>query len=245
MRPDVHAEKGLECMDCHSMKSLIAGQTAARTCRDCHEPDPAVIEHGIAGHLRNMECYSCHSAWAAQEYGTFFLRIGRDNGETIRNFGGARPQGEYLVRTYLRKQDAPPLGVNEKGLISPIRPQFIAYYSDLRAGATAEVENRLVAAQWKAFFPHTVRRGTPMCDACHDNPRRFLYEKAEDRIYRIDLDGLGLSSFWNQQGQTLSNGTFVGPRRFADITEKGADYTKAYVKKWKQLIEHVGDSSKE
>ena len=149
------------------------------------------------------------------------------------------------MRTYLRRQDAPPLGVNAAGRISPIRPQFIAYYSDLRGSGPPPVENRLVAAQWKAFFPHTVRRGTPMCDACHDSPRRFLREKEEDRIYRTDLDGLGLSSFWSQQGQTVINGTFVGPQRYAEIMRKDADYTKAYVEKWKSLIEHVGDSSRD
>lgn len=245
MRPDIHAEKGLECMDCHSMQSLVAGQVAAKTCRDCHEPDPEVVEHGIKGHLAGMECYSCHSAWAAQEYGSFFLRVGADNEEMVKRFRGVRQQGEYLRSTYLRKQDAPPLGVNAKGLISPIRPQYIAYYSDLRESDQPAPENVLVAAQWKAFFPHTVRRGTPMCDACHDNARRFLYEKAEERIYLIDQDGLGLSSFWNQQGQTVVNGTFVGPERYAEIINKDADYTKAYVEKWKQLIEHVDASSKE
>src|SRR6056297_831355 len=196
MRPDIHSEKGLECMDCHDMQSLIAGETSARSCRDCHEPDSQVIEHGIAAHLEKMECYSCHSAWAAQEYGTFFLRIGADNPEAVERFRAAEaPSGDYLVRTYLRQQDTPPLGINSSGRVSPIRPQFIAYYSDLRQDGPPPVENRLVATQWKAFFPHTVRRGTPMCDACHDNPRRFLHEPEEDRIYRTDLDGLGLSSF--------------------------------------------------
>ncbi len=246
MRPDIHAEKGLECMDCHDMQSLIAGETSARSCRDCHEPDPQVIEHGIAAHLEKMECYSCHSAWAAQEYGTFFLRIGADNPEAVERFRAAEaPSGDYLVRTYLRQQDTPPLGINSSGRVSPIRPQFIAYYSDLRQDGPPPVENRLVATQWKAFFPHTVRRGTPMCDACHDNPRRFLHEPEEDRIYRTDLDGLGLSSFWNQQGQTVVNGRFVEPQRYAEMMRRDAAYTKAYVEKWKSLIEHVGDSSKD
>lgn len=245
MRPDIHAQKGLECQDCHSMQSLVAGQPTAKTCRDCHEPDPEVVEHRIEKHLEGMECYSCHSAWAAQEYGTFFLRTGTDNAELVQRFRGIPLQGEYVRSAYLRKQDAPPLGVNAKGLVSPIRPQFIGYYSDLRQNDPAAPENVLVAAQWKAFFPHTIRRGTPVCDACHDNARRFLYEKPEDRIYRIDLDGLGLSSFWDQQGQSVSNGSFVGPERYADIIEKDADYTKAYVEKWKQLIDNVDVSSKQ
>ncbi len=243
MRPDVHAEAGLECRDCHSMQSLLAGEPAAKRCRDCHQPDPEVVEHRIAGHLEKLECYACHSAWAPQEYGTFYLRIGRDNKETARRFRPAAPlPGDYLTRAYLRRQDVPPLGINAAGRVSPIRPQFIAYYSDLRGDGRPVVDNRLLAAEWKAFFPHTVRRGSVMCDACHDDRRRFLLEPPEDRIYRIDREGLGLSSFWDQQGQTVSNGAFVSPQQFSEITRKDAAYTRAYVERWQKLTGH-GDAS--
>ena len=245
MRPDVHFEVGMECKDCHSMQSLIAGQSASQGCEDCHQADPQVIEHGIAAHMEGMECYACHSAWAPQEYGTFYLRIG-DNKEAMKRFKvESELEGDYLVRAYLRQQNAPPLGVNDRGRISPIRPQFIAYYSDLRGGGPPEIENRLLAAQWKAFFPHTVRGGTVMCDDCHDNRRRYLLEKEEERIYRIDLDEMGLTSFWNQTGQKVSNGSFVSPQRFSVITKKSAAYSKAYVAKWKSLLDRVEDSSRE
>ena len=236
MRPDLHAELGMECKDCHSMKSLIAGQKAAQSCEGCHQPDPGVIEHSINAHMDKMECYACHSAWAPQEYGSFYLRLGHDNRETEKLFKTPPLKGEYLVRTYLRKQDAPPLGLNNRHRYSPIRPEFITYYSDLRGESPPEIENRLLAAEWKAFFPHTIRTGTIMCDGCHDNRRRFLLENQEDRLYRIDLDGLGLMSFWNRQGQNISNGSFVSPQQFSLIMKKDAAYTKAYVKRWKNLI---------
>ena len=245
MRPDLHAEIGLECQDCHSMQSLLVGARTGKTCNDCHTPDPQVIEHGIAGHMEGMECYACHAAWAPQEYGTFYLRVG-DNAAAARPFWFTPQDGsDYLVSAYLRRQDAPPLGLNAEGRISPIRPQFIAYYSDLREEGPPEIENRLVAAQWKAFFPHTIRSGTVMCDQCHDNRRRFLLEKDEERIYRIDLDGLGLNSFWQQAGQEVVNGAFVSPRRFAEFAAKNETYTKAYVEKWKSLVERVGASLKD
>ena len=75
MLPDVHAEKGLKCSACHSMKSLAAGQKSSKTCLDCHTPDRRILEHRISAHLERLECYACHSAWAAQEYGTFFLHF--------------------------------------------------------------------------------------------------------------------------------------------------------------------------
>lgn len=245
MRPDLHAEAGMECRDCHSMQSFLDGRTSAQGCEDCHQPDPGIIEHSIAGHMEKLECYACHSAWTAQEYGTFYLRMGKNNRKKANDFKAPGLDGEYLRRAYLKKQDSPPLGLNERQKLSPIRPQFIVYYSDLRQDGTPAIENRLLAAEWKAFFPHTIRRGTVMCDSCHQNARRFLLEKEEDRQYRIDLDGLGLSSFWNQAGQTIVNGAFVDPQMFSRISAKNEDYTKAYVEKWKSLIEAAEDSSKE
>lgn len=245
MRPDIHSELGMECKDCHSMRSLIAGQKAAQTCEGCHQPDPSVIEHSIAAHMDKMECYACHSAWAPQEYGNYYLRLGKNNREAENAFKTPPLRGEYLVRTYLRKQDKPPLGLNDQQRYSPIRPQFIAYYSDLRGGEFPLVENQLLGAEWKAFFPHTIRTGTVMCDSCHDDRRRYLLENEEDRLYRIDLDGLGLMSFWNQQGQTIRHGSFISPKQFSLLTTKDTAYTKAYIKRWKKLLGQDENFSKE
>ncbi len=245
MLPDLHAEIGLGCPDCHSMQSLVAGRPAAKQCRDCHQPSERVIEHRISAHLDKLECYACHSAWAPQEYGTFYLRLGADN-PAAKKFRLRKQKGsEYLKSAYLKQQNAPPLGLNASGRLSPIRPQFIAYFSDLRNDPPVGAENRLLTAQWKAFFPHTIRSGTVMCDGCHNDARRFLLEKAEDRIYRVDLDGLGLSSFWNRAGQQVVNGAFLEPARFEAMSARSADYTRAYVEKWKSLVDRVEDSSKD
>ncbi|HBB16659.1 MAG TPA: cytochrome C, partial [Syntrophus sp. (in: bacteria)] len=63
-----------------------------------------------------------------------------------------------MKSAYLRKQDAPPLGINAAGKVSPIRPEFIVYFTEIRNDRPVGQENRLLAAEWKAFFPHTIRR---------------------------------------------------------------------------------------
>jgi hypothetical protein len=78
-----------------------------------------------------------------------------------------------------------------------------------------------------------------MCDACHNNPKRFLLEKEEDRMYRLSKNGMSLASFWSQKGQTMGNGTFMTTERFEKMTSKSAEFKNAYVKKWKQLIKAV------
>jgi hypothetical protein len=238
MLPDVHAQAGMECGDCHSMKSLMAGKKSSKTCVDCHKADPAVIEHRIDAHKRNLECYACHSAWAAQEYGTFFVRF---KNSSNKQYFRLRPwdDAEYIKSGFLKTQDSPPLGVNQRGKISPIRPQFIVYFTDVKNNSPVGEENRLLAARWKAFFPHTIARGTVMCDACHNNPERFLLEKKEDRIYRLQKNGMSLESFWSQKGQTVANGSFMTPARFKKMASKSPEFKRACVKKWKQFIKAV------
>ncbi|MEI6208931.1 MAG: hypothetical protein WCP20_19310 [Desulfuromonadales bacterium] len=62
------------------------------------------VEHRISAHLERLECYACHSAWAPQEYGTFYLRF-RDS--TLKEDFDLKPGAspEYLRSAYLKKQD--------------------------------------------------------------------------------------------------------------------------------------------
>ncbi len=123
--------------------------------------------------------------------------------------------------------------------MAPIRPQFILFASEPGRGTA----NQLLAAEWKAFSPHTIRPGGPGCDACHASPRRFLLERDEDRLYRPDLDGLPLGSFWNSGGQTMQNGSFFPAGRFAAMNRKTAVFTRGYLIRWKQILERVAPSS--
>lgn len=241
MLPDVHFEKGLGCAACHDMASFLSGRKSAKSCTSCHQPSRKVLEHRIAAHLEKMECYACHSAWAPQEYGTFYLRF---IDSTLQNQYRLRNNdGEYVKSVYLKTQDAPPLGVNAAGRVSPVRPEFIAYFTEIRGDNVSGTENRLLAAEWRAFFPHTVRRGTPLCDGCHENRRRFLLEKPEERIYRLREDGMSLDSFWDHTGQRMVNGSFMEEKRYREMSARTPAYTKGYVEKWKSLVNRVDSSS--
>ena len=251
MTPDVHAEAGIKCGTCHSMASLVAGRKSSKSCLDCHKVSTKVVEHRIGAHLEKLECYACHSAWTPQEYGTFYLRFADSPSQDYYRVRGN--EGNYVKSAYLRKQDAPPLGINARGKVSPIRPQFLLYFSDIKndrpvgnwplATGPDLVENRLLAAEWKAFFPHTIRRGTVMCEGCHDTPRRFIMEKKEDRIYQLQADGMTLPSFWDRTGQKVTNGDFLPVSRYLLLTEKSPAYQKAYLQKWQNLINRVENSS--
>ena len=238
MLPDVHYSAGMTCGACHSMASLTGGKTSSKGCRDCHKPDVKVIEHRISAHMERLECYACHSAWGAQEYGTFFLRF-RDQRMKDDFDIKPGPSSEYLRTAYLKKQDVPPLGINSRGLVSPIRPQFISYYTDIMSARNGGPENILLAAEWRAYFPHTVQRGSVTCEGCHDNPTRFLLEPESRRIFNLKKDGMGLESFWLQKGQQVSNGSFMDAGRYQRMSRKSPAYTKAYIEKWKTFLNRV------
>lgn len=243
MRPDIHYEKGIGCGECHSMKSLASGRKSSKWCVDCHRISTRPVEHRIQAHLDRMECYACHSAWAPQEYGTFFLRFTESPSREDFWLKGSETPGEYLRSAFLKKQDGPPLGLNSRGMVSPIRPQYIAYYTHIRRERVVGRENRLVAAEWKAYFPHTVRRGTVMCDECHDVPAKYLLELRQDRIFRMGEDGMTLESFFDQSGQKVANGAFVSAAHYRRLSERRPAFQKGYLEKWQVFSGRAGSSS--
>jgi hypothetical protein len=224
------------------MASLARGEASSSSCRDCHTPPTEVIEHSIEAHRKKLECYACHSAWVAQEYGTFYLRF---TNSTHQRFFPLRPWGgeEYVKSAHIKKQNLPPLGVNSQGLVSPIRPQFIAFYTHVRGAETIGKENELLSATWRAVFPHTVRKGGPVCDRCHNAPKRFLLADPGAAVYKPGQDGLALGSYWSRSGQSVADGAFISPQRLQDMQKKNKLFVRAYIKKWKRILKAVEPSS--
>ena len=242
MLPDIHQERGLGCVDCHTVHGSAGhgqgGGGSVKGCRDCHRDiSRSVPEHAIAAHLEKMECWACHSAWAAQEYGTFLIKPATD--EQREAFAPLPEQGGWRRSAALRRQDPPPLGLNARGLVAPIRPQYVLLATDPARGW----ENRLLAAEWKAFFPHTIRRGTVTCGGCHETPRRFVLEPEDDRIYDLERDGLPLRSWWDQTGQRVANGAFFTRERYDLMNRRTPEYVREHLRQWQDLLNPDAGSS--
>lgn len=232
MASDIHHERGLACADCHTMSSMRAGKRAAKGCRDCHAPDVATSPgHDAAGPMAKVACASCHSAWEAQEYGTFLVRP--VTAEQKEAFALLPSLGPWKKSTALKRQGAPPLGLDEDGAVTPIRPHFILFATDVAKGW----ENRLLAAEWRPAAPHTIRRGTAGCDGCHGNARRFLLEEAPERLYDLERDGLPLRSWWDRAGQRMARGSFLPPDRFQRMSRRSPEYARLLVERWQTFLE--------
>lgn len=233
MARDVHAEKGIPCSRCHTMESFLAGKRSSAGCTDCHTPSSGVIGHRIREHRERLDCRACHAAWAPLEYGTFYLRFVESDPS---DFDLSTRRGEYLKSAFLRSQEPPPLGIGADGRVTPIRPLFIAYYTELYRNRP-RVENLLLAAEWVPFAPHTIRRGVVPCGGCHDDRRRFLLEPEGDRIYDLLRDGMGIASFWESRGQTIRGGRFVTPDEGERIFGRTPRYVREEIRAWERFLE--------
>jgi hypothetical protein len=236
MLPDVHFEKGMQCADCHSMKSLSDGAKSSKTCTDCHKPDKRIIEHSISAHMEKMECYTCHSAWANQEYGTFWIKL--ENTKFDEYFRWVkRPHIDYAKSSHTKEYTNFPIGINAKGKYSPIRPEFITFLTYIKDDKLVGAENRLVSNYFKAVFPHTVRRGTQTCESCHASGRKFMREKATEKYFNLNKDGLVTDSFYNARWFRMHEGRFVNDGEFEAISEKSDKYKRLVVLRWQKVLE--------
>ncbi|MBZ0090241.1 MAG: cytochrome c3 family protein, partial [Thermoanaerobaculia bacterium] len=238
MLPDVHHERGLRCADCHPMTSLHGTGNGARGCIECHpSPSREVPEHAIGEHLDKLACVACHAAWAAQEYGTFLVRP--DGPEAEAAFAPLPSWGSWKKSAHLKRQDAPPLGLDGNGNVTPIRPRLLLFATDVSRGW----ENRLLAAEWRPTSPHTVRRGSVACGGCHGNLRRFLLEPDDERLFPLELDGLALRSYWNAQGQSVAGGAFFPLDRYQAMDMKSPTAVREVLRQWQNFLDHAAPRS--
>jgi len=188
------------------------------TCTSCHS-------HSEGPHKKTETtrvCKDCHSDWAKKPN-----IIEHQIPSHADKLDCSACHSAWMAQDYgnIHTRGFPPLGISKTGKITPIQP------------------NPKKLGEWQPRFPHTVRRGTPGCDTCHHNPARFLLEKVQDRIYDLRQDGLPLDSYWNQKGQRIKNGAFVSQKFFDRMSRQSIDFQKAYIKKWKHLLDSVDSSS--
>ncbi|UOD35109.1 cytochrome c3 family protein [Deferribacteraceae bacterium V6Fe1] len=236
MSPDIHFELGLKCADCHDMSSISNGEKSSKVCTDCHQKvDKTVIEHKIEKHMTELECYTCHSAWSAMEFGTFWVKF--ENSTYQQYFRWLTYySNEYAKSSFYKINDQVLIGKNEKGVYAPIRPQFITFFTSLKDNLVQGEENKFLGGYFKSVFPHTVRRETVNCEYCHDRGKTYLLQKDEDRIFLPEKDGLKVRNFYNSWGFNMLNGNFISEEEFKKINQKDNVYYKFYIEKNKQIL---------
>jgi len=142
----------------------------------------------------------------------------------------SRP-GIWLAGYSLRRWEGLVLGVNERGMVSAMRPQYQYWVSWVDGQGKVLMDSVIPragdgrpATAWNSYTPHTIRRQTAACWDCHDNPgslglgQALLREKDGKTVplTRPWEDGLGihfeLDQVIDSQGAPLQRTVRPGSR---------------------------------
>jgi hypothetical protein len=245
-------------------------------------PQTGPLDHRIPGHLKEMECATCHAAWTFQDLGLHLVRLdAADYDPWLWLTQQADPQvqqvlGRELVKPlaqrnlpssfdYLTGRSSPGLwlggysrrqwegiilGLNYRGLVSVLRPQYQYWVSQvdpagrvLIDSATPTTAAGRAALAWNPYGPHTIRRQTAACWDCHGNPRALglgqMLIRAKDAqplgLTRPSADGLGiefeLDQVIDEQGRPLQittrpGATFLDKPRLERMSASNPLYVK-------------------
>ncbi|MBI2216870.1 MAG: hypothetical protein HYU51_06190 [Candidatus Rokubacteria bacterium] len=163
--PDVHYEKGMMCIDCHSAAEMHGDGTSYTSrrevksrpsCAKCHPPGSEKTPKASAAHQRHASTVSCVACHAATPYRNCSeCHLGR--GATARpDFVlGASPRDPTRVTTLRRVPTV-------KGTFDPAGLGLAAFDA---------------APNYWDTVPHNIRKRTDRtrsCDVCHVERRGFL-----------------------------------------------------------------------
>ena len=124
---DIHQQKGLSCIDCHSGSELML-QGKKPSCSGCHDtnelsvqlpervstrennyvlttysgnkhPIPTLTHPAHFKHNDNISCQACHAQWSFDDRGKHFMRIDTDE---LDSFSALTVQGNYEIESLLR-----------------------------------------------------------------------------------------------------------------------------------------------
>jgi hypothetical protein len=145
---------------------------------------------------------------------------------------GSSETGVWLGGYSMRRWEGRILGVNSRGLISAMRPQYQYWLSWVDSGGKTKIDSSTprtgegnAALAWNPYAPHTMRPQTADCWDCHGNSRVLGLGQTAIRIKdgqpvgigRSQADGLGidfdLDQVINDRGEPLQTAAGGGVPR--------------------------------
>ncbi len=74
----------------------------------------------------------------------------------------------YILWTFRRWED-PVLGINQRGKISPVRPDYQFYVTWIDKDMNVKIDNKRMKFNWNPYVPHTTIKQGRDCYSCHFN----------------------------------------------------------------------------
>ena len=163
----------------------------------------------VAAHVKQLECYACHSPWAPQIYGDHVRLDFSDAQARGRDWvdGGELP-GTLTVSHEYQRWESPLLGVNGEGRVSPLMPSGQIVYSvvdrqgqslalgkiavNAREGQALGLASAPAALTTAPVQPHTTGKARS-CESCHARPESLglggLKAGSRDWTRLVDASG--------------------------------------------------------
>jgi hypothetical protein len=190
---------------------------------------------GIPGHMKKMECYSCHASWAPQCYGCHAQQdLVTRSGDWINtkamddpSKGGTKEARNKTTfkwretRSYLR-WETPVLGINQKGKVSPYIPGCQVIFTQLGADGKVKMHNKVFTTQdgfsgisTNPIQPHTVTKKGRTCEDCHASRKAVGLGSG---IYDVKRNGVDipfeLERIVDEKGKQIQATNHYGARPF-------------------------------
>ncbi|MDW8141515.1 MAG: hypothetical protein RMJ90_04445 [Candidatus Bipolaricaulota bacterium] len=156
---DVHREKKMECMACHTSREMHGDGKAYKSwlepgamdasCENCHKTAPATVSHTIPAHQQNVHCTSCHAQSVVSCYNCHF--------ESEITADIKRPYGVMRDFTFLLRRA--PSGKIYTGSMQPL----------VHGG-----KSFVAIAPYRA---HTITKQGKACMECHRSPIIQEYDR--------------------------------------------------------------------
>jgi hypothetical protein len=169
---DVHYEKGMICLDCHSKTEAHGDgrQYGSRkelpnkpACANCHKAGGEKTEKARTAHTNHKGKVSCQACHAAAPYrNCYSCHLGK----------GATSRPDFILG----------LSPRDKGLVTTLRSVPVVRDTFLSAGIKMEHFDKL-PNYWDTA-PHNIRKRTERtrsCETCHEEKRGFL---TKDKLIR-------------------------------------------------------------
>lgn len=160
-----------------------------------------VAMSSVRGHQENMECYTCHAAWAPQCYGCH-VKLDYSDGAVCTDWLAA--DDEKIAgrveeqRSYTRWED-PPLGINGEGRVTPLipgcqvsitvigedgQPILLNHIFRTPAGTEGAGPEGQLSLDMSPVQPHTITKTARTCESCHAAPKALGHGIAGGRLLR-------------------------------------------------------------
>ncbi|MBX6423239.1 cytochrome c3 family protein [Thermosulfurimonas sp. F29] len=188
MTPDVHARKGLTCVDCHGRAELMEGKPG-KSCLACHRKVKGRRPFHTERVLARVRCIACHAVWMARDEGLYltlyenpdwdewqelfvqqdaeieaqfreFFRGKTPKGIMTDRLTGKPRRGVWFLTLERRRFERVTLGRDREGRVSPVRPVLDLHLSYVNAADEVVVEDWHPAGSVeRPVSPHTVGPG--------------------------------------------------------------------------------------